>query len=100
MTAAIPDRLEGRMGRKGFRHHNKVIWPGFSNAPLPRHIEKVGRNEACPCGSQKKYKDCHESAGSVWLEKLALQHERERMREERQRLKERGVPWYRRLFVR
>jgi len=88
------------MGRKGFRHYGKVVWPGFSNAPLPRHIEKVGRNEPCPCGSGKKYKDCHESAGSAWLEKRAMLHERERLKQERQRLKERGVPWYRRLFVR
>jgi tetratricopeptide (TPR) repeat protein len=26
---------------------------------LPRRIEKVGRNEPCPCGSGKKYKKCH-----------------------------------------
>jgi preprotein translocase subunit SecA len=29
-----------------------------SNAPV--HVEKkVGRNEPCPCGSGKKYKNCH-----------------------------------------
>jgi preprotein translocase subunit SecA len=22
-------------------------------------VEKVGRNEPCPCGSGKKYKKCH-----------------------------------------
>jgi preprotein translocase subunit SecA len=22
-------------------------------------IEKVGRNDPCPCGSGKKYKNCH-----------------------------------------
>ena len=22
------------------------------------HVEKVGRNDACPCGSGKKYKEC------------------------------------------
>ncbi len=27
------------------------------------HIEKIGRNEACPCGSGKKYKHCHGAAG-------------------------------------
>jgi preprotein translocase subunit SecA len=25
----------------------------------PRSWGKVGRNEACPCGSGKKYKHCH-----------------------------------------
>ena len=26
---------------------------------LPRRVEKVGRNDPCPCGSGKKYKRCH-----------------------------------------
>ncbi len=26
---------------------------------LSRTVKKVGRNEPCPCGSGKKYKDCH-----------------------------------------
>ncbi len=28
-------------------------------APFVRENEKVGRNEPCPCGSGKKYKQCH-----------------------------------------
>ena len=28
-------------------------------APFVRSVPKVGRNEACPCGSGKKYKHCH-----------------------------------------
>ena len=33
-----------------------------SNAPV--HVEKkVGRNDPCPCGSGKKYKNCHGAAG-------------------------------------
>lgn len=28
-------------------------------APLPASSQKVGRNEPCPCGSGKKYKQCH-----------------------------------------
>lgn len=28
-------------------------------APFVREVPKVGRNEACPCGSGKKYKHCH-----------------------------------------
>ena len=28
--------------------------------PMPLHVEKkVGRNDPCPCGSGKKYKNCH-----------------------------------------
>ncbi len=37
--------------------------PSIGNAlaakSLPSHVEKVGRNEPCPCGSGKKYKKCH-----------------------------------------
>ena len=33
---------------------------GENNAvPFVRQERKVGRNEACPCGSGKKYKVCH-----------------------------------------
>ena len=66
----------------------------------PRQIAKVGRNERCPCGSGKKYKDCHLSEGETYLNKLALDEERERLRQLRQQLKADGVPWYRRLFAR
>ncbi len=27
--------------------------------PVERHMPKIGRNDACPCGSGKKYKHCH-----------------------------------------
>lgn len=33
--------------------------PGASPAPFQRAEPKVGRNDACPCGSGKKYKHCH-----------------------------------------
>ncbi len=33
---------------------------GDRSKPAPVHVEKkVGRNEPCPCGSGKKYKNCH-----------------------------------------
>ena len=32
-----------------------------SGAPIVRDGVKVGRNDACPCGSGKKYKQCHGS---------------------------------------
>ncbi len=84
----------------GQKQYSKVVWPGFSNAPAPRHIAKVGRNDPCPCGSGKKYKDCHEREGSVFLEKIAREQDKIRLREVRQHLKDRGVPWYKRIFVR
>ena len=33
--------------------------PEQSHTPFVRDQKKVGRNEACPCGSGKKYKHCH-----------------------------------------
>jgi preprotein translocase subunit SecA len=30
-----------------------------SRSALPGGVPKVGRNEPCPCGSGKKYKQCH-----------------------------------------
>ena len=32
---------------------------GASHAPTMRDGPKVGRNDPCPCGSGKKYKQCH-----------------------------------------
>ena len=29
-----------------------------TTAPIRRDVPKVGRNEPCPCGSGKKYKNC------------------------------------------
>lgn len=84
----------------GRKQHSKVIWPGFSNAPLPRHAIKLGRNDPCRCGSGKKYKDCHEKEGSAYLEKLAREDEKRKLKELRKSLKDHGVPWYRRLFYR
>ncbi len=30
-----------------------------TNTPFKRPSRKIGRNEPCPCGSGKKYKQCH-----------------------------------------
>ena len=30
-----------------------------SRSAVPGGVPKVGRNEPCPCGSGKKYKQCH-----------------------------------------
>ena len=38
-----------------------ILWsyetPNSENTPIIS--KKIGRNEACPCGSGKKYKNCH-----------------------------------------
>jgi uncharacterized protein len=31
----------------------------FHVAPIKRDGPKVGRNDPCPCGSGKKFKQCH-----------------------------------------
>ncbi|MGY6631094.1 MAG: preprotein translocase subunit SecA [Wenzhouxiangella sp.] len=33
--------------------------PGNADEPFVRDGRKIGRNEPCPCGSGKKYKQCH-----------------------------------------
>jgi preprotein translocase subunit SecA len=49
-------------------HHDKASaisgdagqGPGVTpDEPFVREGRKVGRNEACPCGSGKKFKQCH-----------------------------------------
>jgi preprotein translocase subunit SecA len=37
---------------------------GTTRRQVKRDGEKIGRNEACPCGSGKKYKRCHGAPGS------------------------------------
>ena len=47
--------------------HAEVEQPGIvsepessdTSQPFVRNVPKVGRNDACPCGSGKKYKQCH-----------------------------------------
>lgn len=34
----------------------------YAPAPVRREADKVGRNDPCPCGSGKKYKQCHGAA--------------------------------------
>ena len=39
---------------------NDLVTNGEQKANTPVHVEKkVGRNDPCPCGSGKKYKNCH-----------------------------------------
>ncbi|MFT4636433.1 MAG: preprotein translocase subunit SecA [Arenicella sp.] len=38
---------------------NSAVSPPQESTTFTRSAPKVGRNEACPCGSGKKYKQCH-----------------------------------------
>ena len=38
---------------------SRVVAPEKRDPNNPATWGKVGRNEACPCGSGKKYKHCH-----------------------------------------
>jgi preprotein translocase subunit SecA len=52
MSAFSPAEIQER---KNINNKNKVNPPKIQ----PRHVEiKVGRNDPCPCGSGKKYKNC------------------------------------------
>ena len=46
--------------RPTVRGGNEVMQAVFKAAstPVQRQVQKVGRNDACPCGSGKKYKKC------------------------------------------
>jgi hypothetical protein len=61
----------------------------------PRRLAQIGRNEPCPCGSGKKYKDCHVKDGETFLEKVALERARA---EELAQGDAAPLPWYKRLF--
>jgi hypothetical protein len=86
------------MGKRGLKRYSKTVWPSQTSAPLPRRVTKVKRNDPCPCGSGKKYKDCHEKEGSAYLEKLAREEDKERLKAKREEWKKKGVPWYKRWF--
>lgn len=49
---------EAHEHKEGEGHHH----PPVKTAPIVREKAKVGRNDACPCGSGKKYKKCCEGA--------------------------------------
>jgi hypothetical protein len=87
------------MGGRGMRQYGKVIWPGV-NAVHQRHVAKVGRNDPCPCGSNKKYKDCHEKAGAAFLEKVAREQDRVKRAEARAEAGKPPTPWYKRILGR
>ena len=85
---------------KGKRRITTKLPTRKSVVTAPRRAVRVGRNEPCPCGSGKKYKDCHLAQGPEFLDKLAQEEDRQRLKEKREQLKAAGVPWHKRIFVR
>jgi len=58
---------EGAASSDGANKQSKLSTNGESAKPrtYKRSMPKVGRNDACPCGSGKKYKHCHGKKQSV-----------------------------------
>ena len=69
------------------RRLSNAISTRKSVVTAPRRFSKVQRNEPCPCGSGRKYKDCCFNKGEAFLRKL----ERQRYKEQQ---KADGTPWY------
>ena len=73
MTVRIQSQDEAAAGRRGDRgagrpHHQRELHPPQRRrqrrqptrpTPGAANIPRVGRNDPCPCGSGKKYKQCH-----------------------------------------
>lgn len=58
MKAEIRQNVQREQVAQGQAGHPEA--EGEQEAPQrPVHVEKVGRNDPCPCGSGKKYKNCH-----------------------------------------
>ncbi|HRI50614.1 MAG TPA: SEC-C metal-binding domain-containing protein [Pseudomonadota bacterium] len=56
-----PDCAHGHAPGDGHDHDPESYDPNLllKKQPVYRTEPKVGRNDACPCGSGKKYKKCH-----------------------------------------
>ncbi|MBR3209628.1 MAG: preprotein translocase subunit SecA, partial [Bacilli bacterium] len=55
LKAEIKQNLERKQVEKPIADNSK----DKSGAKKPRKVTKVGRNDPCPCGSGRKYKQCH-----------------------------------------
>ena len=56
----IAGELKKRDGSEEIPEELAWNWMGYENAQKPyiRSNPKIGRNDPCPCGSEKKYKKC------------------------------------------
>ena len=54
LKAEIRQNIERKQVAKGEAVSNKEK----EKKSTPKKVQKIGRNELCPCGSGKKYKQC------------------------------------------
>ena len=54
LKAEVRQNSERKKVAEGVTNENKEKTKKAS----PKRVSKIGRNEACPCGSGKKYKMC------------------------------------------
>ncbi|MGX7200141.1 preprotein translocase subunit SecA [Enterococcus nangangensis] len=59
MKAEIRQNVQREQVPAGPARQEGVTEEETSAPQKPVHVEKVGRNDPCPCGSGKKYKNCH-----------------------------------------
>ena len=59
--AAASPHVHGPDCAHGHEQDHEALDPNLllKQQPVYRSEPKVGRNDACPCGSGKKYKKCH-----------------------------------------
>ncbi|MFC0233295.1 preprotein translocase subunit SecA [Vagococcus entomophilus] len=61
MKAEIRQNVQREQVAQGDAHHpseeDGVVEDNQKKKPI--HVEKIGRNDLCPCGSGKKFKNCH-----------------------------------------
>lgn len=58
MNPTAADHLANKDARARLDAHEAAS-SALKAGPYVRTIKKIGRNEKCPCGSGKKYKNCH-----------------------------------------
>ena len=56
-----PPQAQAQGGREQHVFGKPAAAPAPQQTPFVRGERKIGRNEPCPCGSGKKYKQCHGS---------------------------------------
>lgn len=60
MKAEIRQNVQREQVAQGQAEQEEEVQPQKPQKPQkPQQVKKVGRNDPCPCGSGKKYKNCH-----------------------------------------
>jgi preprotein translocase subunit SecA len=57
-SSLVPDEVD-TAGEIDFAQQNRSPTAREAQQPFVRDAQKVGRNDPCPCGSGKKFKQCH-----------------------------------------